>query len=562
MTAVLLPAERAERAERAVRGPRTALRPVVVSALAAALLLALATIAASSLDAEYADRVLPGFTVGGVAVGSLDAAALRARLATIAAERPPAAIEVALDGRAWLASDETLGLSPDLDAAMRAALGYGKAGPLALRLAAWRDALVGSVHAPLPLHATGDRLARWIDTVAREAERPVVEGSLAVGPDGLEVTPPAAGRYVDRRALEAALRAAPGPGDRRVALPIREIHPALDPARFADAVAAARTALVPLVVSAGGPALRVEPAALAALVTLHRVPLEARDAPVVPSAAFAPATRLRIVVEADASGVAALAAALAARLDRPARDAGYVARANGSLAVSPGADGASVDRAALAAALRRAIVDPGAARTLAVATVPVPPGFGTAQAERDAPLLTRIGFAERYHESDPRSAVAVADLVLPPGASFAGDALPARPAEALFAAALAAGYATEGVTPGWRNDTAYPVFAHASVAATSVAWELRSVPLGRQVSFDPSGPDGKEMRRTVTQDGAVLSTMVLPVRFAPLQAESSPARGTSSTTAGVSPGSRPSSPAQEGDRGSQTGPITGTPAGR
>jgi len=543
MTVILLPAERA------VRGPRTApsaLRPVVVSALAAALLLALATIAAGTLDAEYAGRVLPGVTVGGVAVGSLDPAALRARLATVAAERPPAAIEVAFDGRAWLASDESLGLAPDLDAAMRAALTYGKAGPLALRLAAWRDALGGSVRVPLPLRATGDRLARWIETVARAAELPVVEGSLAVGPEGIEVTPPATGRYVDRLALDAALRAALGPGDRRIALPVREIHPALDPARFSEAVAAARAALVPLVVSAGGPAIQVDPAALAAAVTFRRAPLEARDAPAIPDTAFAPATRLRIVIGADAPHVEELAAALAARLDRPARDAGYVARANGSFAVRPGADGATVDRPALAAALWRAIVDPGAPRTLSVATVPVPPGFGTAQAERDAPLLTRVGFAERYHESDPRPAVAVADFVLPPGGSVAGDALPAGPAEALFAAALAAGYATEGAAPGWRNDTAHPVFAHASVAATSVAWELWSVPPGRQVSFEPSGPGGSEVRRTVAQDGAVLSAVVLPARFGPLQPDSAPADRTSSTTAGASPESRSSPPAPGG----------------
>ncbi|MDO8562790.1 MAG: hypothetical protein Q7S25_02990, partial [Candidatus Limnocylindria bacterium] len=280
MTAILLPAERA------VPARRSALRPVVVSALAATLLLALAAIAAGTLEAEYADRVLPGVTVGGVAVGSLDPAALRARLATVAAGRPPAAIEVALEGRAWLASDESLGLAPDLDAAMRAALTYGKAGPLAPRMAAWRDALAGWVRLPLPLRATGDRLARWIETVAQEAELPVVEGSLALGPDGLAVTPPATGRYVDRLALDAALRAAPSAGDRRIALPVREIHPALDPARFSEAVAAARAALVPLVLSAGGPAIQVDPAALAAVVTLRRTPLEAGDAPAVPGAAF------------------------------------------------------------------------------------------------------------------------------------------------------------------------------------------------------------------------------------------------------------------------------------
>ncbi len=503
-----------------VRWPNATL--VVRSVAVAVVVLASGALAGRSLDAEYTNRALPGLSVGGVPVGSLDAGALRERLGAAAVEWQPRAIEVRSTDRAWLASDASLGLVPDLDAAIRSALTYGKEGPLVVRLGAWVSALSGSVALALPLRSASlearDGLAAWVEAVARSAELPAGEGALTVDATGVRATPPRVGRYVDRVALTRALQTAPwGIRDRRIDLPVREVHPALLPASFAQSVALARAGLEPLSVTAAGATIDVEPRSIAAFMAIRRVPVAAMDpaSPVASEGAFVPAVRARFEVVVDEARLSEVVAALAARLGRPASDAGYALRANGTLAVLRSSDGQSVDRTALTALLRRAVSDPAGPRTAAVATIPIPAAFSTVQAERDAQLLTRVGFAEQYHASAPLPLVALAEFVLLPGASVAGDSLPLGVAEALFAAAVGAGYAVEGPVPGWRNDTAHPIYARSSNTTTSIAWDLWSVPSDRQVTFNRVGTGS--VRRTVARAGSVLSSEVLSERFGPLQ---------------------------------------------
>ena len=494
---------------------------VVRSVAVAVVVLASGALAGRALDAEYTNRALPGLSVGGVPVGSLDAGALREHLGAAALEWRPRAVEVRSVDRAWLASDASLGLVPDLDAAMRSALTYGKEGPLVLRVGAWVSALTGSVELALPLRSAsveaGDGLRAWVETVARSAEVPAGEGTLTVDAAGVRAIPPQVGRYVDRVALTRALQTTQwGPRDRRIDLPVREVHPELLPASFAESVALARAGLEPLSVTAAGMTIDVEPRSIAAFMAIRRVPVAAMDpaSPVASEGAFVPAVRARFEVVVDEARLSEVVAALAARLGRPASDAGYALRANGTLAVLRSSDGQSVDRTALTALLRRAVSDPAGPRTALVATISVPPTFTTAQAERDAPLLTRVGFAERYHASAPIPPVGLPEFVLPPGASVAGDSLPIGAAEALFAAAVGAGYAVEGLVPGWRNDTSHPVFARSSASTTSIAWDLWSVPSERQVGFEAAGVG--TVRRIVARAGAVISSEVLPERFGPL----------------------------------------------
>ncbi len=99
--------------------------PLVLSALLALLVLTILAGAALALDTAYARRALPGVTVGGVAVGSLEAGALRERLHDAASRWPAGAVETATESRTWIASDASLGLSPDSEAALGAALGFG-----------------------------------------------------------------------------------------------------------------------------------------------------------------------------------------------------------------------------------------------------------------------------------------------------------------------------------------------------------------------------------------------------------------------------------------------------
>src|SRR3979490_435669 len=89
---------------------RTSRRGVWMLAIAPIAVIALAIGAAFGADAAYAHRALPGMTVGGVEIGSLETSAVRERLATELAA-PWATSSVALvDGsRTWQTTNAAIG---------------------------------------------------------------------------------------------------------------------------------------------------------------------------------------------------------------------------------------------------------------------------------------------------------------------------------------------------------------------------------------------------------------------------------------------------------------------
>src|SRR5439155_846234 len=94
----------------------------------------------------------------------------------------------------------SLGIAPDVDAAVAAALTYGKDGSLVDRANAWIDALRGVGRIPFAMRPQNDALDRWVASAAVEIDRAPVAGQLRVGAKGLEVTHPELGRIVDRPA--------------------------------------------------------------------------------------------------------------------------------------------------------------------------------------------------------------------------------------------------------------------------------------------------------------------------------------------------------------------------
>jgi len=90
---------------------------------------ALALGSAAAAELAYSSRALPGLTVAGVAVGSLEAPALRERLESeIAAPWAAAGVTLRDGDREWTTTNGALGIVPDVDAAVAAALAYGKSG--------------------------------------------------------------------------------------------------------------------------------------------------------------------------------------------------------------------------------------------------------------------------------------------------------------------------------------------------------------------------------------------------------------------------------------------------
>ena len=320
--------------------PALALRPRVPAA--SALLLAplvavtLGIAAMLVIDAAYARRALPGLTVAGIAVGSLDGAGVRSRLAA-ELEAPWAAGVVTLrDGEhIWSASGTELGIAPDIDAAVDASLGFGKSGSPIDQARAWAAAFRGRAEVPLVMRiADQRRLDRWVADVASGIDRPAVEGEIRLS-GGVSLRAPVPGRQLDRPAMVGALLAAQSLGDRRIELVVRSLLPAVDSAGYDDAAAAVRAITTPLEISAGDLGVREDADGLATLIALERTAARPADQTAVPAGAVAPGSRYRYDAWLDESRVRAWVAAVGAALDHPAKNASYAVSRDGSLSVVP-----------------------------------------------------------------------------------------------------------------------------------------------------------------------------------------------------------------------------------
>src|SRR5438093_10179726 len=142
---------------------RTSLSAMLKLAVSPCADIALAVGAAFAADAVYAHRALPGMSVGGVEIGSLEQSAIRERLATELAA-PWATSTVALvDGsRTWQTTNAELGIAPDIDAAIAEALSFGKSGGVSDRLGAWIDAIRCHSTVPCAMQRKGDPRDKWV----------------------------------------------------------------------------------------------------------------------------------------------------------------------------------------------------------------------------------------------------------------------------------------------------------------------------------------------------------------------------------------------------------------
>lgn len=521
-----------------LRGRSVAFRVALVPLMALIVLLA----AVFAVELRYADRALPGVTVAGIDASSLSAGELRARLETELA-RPWAAatITASYDGTSWRTTNGDLGIAPDLDTAVESALAYGKQGVLPERATAWLAARNGEARVPFTMRATGSSADQWVRAIARDLDRSARDGALAVTYTGIQVTSPVIGRELDTRATVAALLAPQSLSARDLPLAVKLHYPATDAAGLTDAAARAVAATTPLRVVAGDRDVREDAAGLATLLVVDKQTAAAGELPALPKNAVGPATRYRYVVTLNETRTKEWIAAVAETLDRPARNASYRVNPDGSLAVIPAANGVKIDQEKLLNDVRSALFTPSTAqREVAATFVTDLPLFTTEQAAKYATGMVRISsFSTSYpanasrHANITTGSLQFDNLVVAPGQTFsfwdnlgpvtvergyayAGAIINNRSDESviggglcqvsttLFNAVARAGYdiverSEHGYyidryplgfdaavfLPGsdfrWRNDTGYPVLIRAYPAATSVAFELFSIPTGRSV---------------------------------------------------------------------------------
>jgi vancomycin resistance protein YoaR len=492
----------------------------------------------------YAERALPGVTVAGVHVGSLDAAAIHERLDNELtrpwAERAVVALH---DGQTWRTTNADLAVSPDVDMAIAVALAYGKSGSPTERATAWLDALRGEAQIPLTLRAQGDALDRWVGSLAIAIDRRAVSGEIALSARGLTLTEPVLGRELDRVAATASVLAAPTFDDREIDLHVRAIYPGVDESGYRDAAARATAVMTPLEVTVADRRITEDASGLASLLSIDRVVARADELPALPVDAIAPLARYRYVVSLKQERLTEWASAVAAKLDRPASSARFSVSPDGIASVVPGATGIRIAQdklvAQLGADLLRAAV--GTRNVAAPAAIETPP-FSTEQANSWLPKIARTSEYTTYYPPSPARHANISTgssqfdgIVILPGQTFsfwellgpvtvergyafAGAIINNRSDENVIGGGLcqvsttmfnavsklgyeiverhAHGYLIDryplgldaavfepGVDFKWKNDTEAPVFLWSWNDATSVSFDVWSVPTGRTVVF-------------------------------------------------------------------------------
>jgi vancomycin resistance protein YoaR len=524
---------------------RTGRRGVWMLVVAPVAAISLAVGLAFAANAVYADRALPGMTVGGVDVGSLEASQIRERLSAELAAPWATSSVVLVDGaRSWRTSNAELGIAPDLDGAMTAALTYGKMGGVFDRLAAWIDAFRGQANVPFAMHASGDALDRWVAAAARDTDRAPVSGDLRLGASGLEVTQPALGREVDRVGTVAALLSADSLGDREVALRVRTSYPAVDATGFDEAYARASAVITPVTVRVEDRTFTENATFLSTLVAIDRVAAKPGELPVIPQDAIAPAVRYRYQVSLVNERVATWVAALAALLDHPGKSAKFTVSRDGVLSLVPSESGVTVDQEKLRALVFDELVRPASTspRDLAAPAKVDVPVFTTEQATALLPNLVRTSTFTTYyppsaerHANISTGASQFDGVVIMPGQTFsfwellgpvtvergyafAGAIINNRSEDnviggglcqvstTIFNAVAAQGYEIverhahgyyidrypigydaavfePGVDFKWRNDAANPVFLWSWSDWTSITFDVWGIPTGRTVTL-------------------------------------------------------------------------------
>lgn len=492
----------------------------------------------------YAERALPGVTVAGVHVGSLEAAAIRERLDSELtrpwAERAVVAVH---DGQTWRTTNADLGVSPDVDTAVATALAYGKRGSATERAIAWVDALRGAVRIPNTLRAEGDGLDQWVAGLATAINRSAVSGEIALSAKGLVLTEPVLGRELDRAAATAAVLAARTFDDREIDLHIRATYPAVDESGYRDAVARVAAVMTPLEVTIEDRRVAEDAPALATLLSIERVPARADELPGLPVDAIAPAARYRYAVSLKQDRLKDWVTGVAAKLDRPMLSARFTVNADGIASVVPGFTGIRVAQDKLIALLGTDLLRPavGTRNVAAPAAIETPP-FSTEQANAWLPKISRTSEFTTYYPPSPARHANISTgasqfdgiLILPGqtfsfwellgpvtvqrGYAFAGAIINNRSDENVIGGGLcqvsttmfnaisklgyqiverhAHGYLIDryplgldaavfepGVDFKWKNDTQAPVFLWSWNDATSVTFDVWSVPTGRTVVF-------------------------------------------------------------------------------
>ncbi len=361
-------------------------------------------------------RILPGVSVGGVAVGGLTPEEAGQRLAAQFAAYRAREVRVVLPaaGREWRVAPAALDVQADIAGIAARALTIGRAGralPLA-QLAV----LVRGTPVPLPVTLDGARLDALLKEWAAGVTAPPVDAHFARSADGgLAIIPERAGQGFDPVAVRQAFAAhAARLGTDPISLPLVPIAPTVTAAQLtARAAQAASFVSQPFALTQGEQRWTLDPDTLLAALVYRRAGEDVRPtlAPEVLRPFLAPVAAVVALAPVEAT---------------IARDG------SGHYAIAPERAGQALDEAATVAAMAAALQDNR--RETAVVLAAQAPTVTTAtltalyeQLDRVLNTPLRVEFAE-YHRVLTRDDIAPLVTIAPGGANGTPAALQLDPA--------------------------------------------------------------------------------------------------------------------------------------
>jgi lipoprotein-anchoring transpeptidase ErfK/SrfK len=186
----------------------TSRRPGLIAAAFVALVVLVIGAIAVIYDQSRKDRLAPGVTIDGVAVGGLDTAAARAKLERLAVTPRRRALTIHAADRAIAVPPSRLNVTVDVDAAIDRAVAESRRGWIGARVVRGITGERLDRDLPLQARAAPGVLGRVAVSVSKQADRAPKDASVEPHADGLSVKPAEPGRAVDAAALRQAMAAA------------------------------------------------------------------------------------------------------------------------------------------------------------------------------------------------------------------------------------------------------------------------------------------------------------------------------------------------------------------
>lgn len=183
-------------------------RKTQIAIVTGVVLLVLAAVGAYAYDSSQKDTIADGVTIGGVAVGGMDAAEAKRAVRRQLLAPLRHSIRVGYDGQSWKLSGKALDLHADLDSAVDQALAKSREGGLPSRLV--RYVTGGEVDKRVSADVTYSERAvnRFVRQVAAAVDREARDATVDATGSSLHVVPAENGRKLRDKLLTRQLEAA------------------------------------------------------------------------------------------------------------------------------------------------------------------------------------------------------------------------------------------------------------------------------------------------------------------------------------------------------------------